>query len=114
MIGTNYLTGANLSGMDHLRQSIYKILTTPIGSRVMRRDFGSLIFQLTDSPVNARGKMKFIAATAAAIAKWEPRLKLTKVNISAVMAGKIIINIFGKINSGENIDLKININLVKI
>jgi phage baseplate assembly protein W len=41
MQGMNRNTGRKLSGVDHLRQSIVDILTTPIGSRVMRRDYGS-------------------------------------------------------------------------
>lgn len=37
MNGISATTGRPLSGIDHLRQSIRDILTTPIGSRVMRR-----------------------------------------------------------------------------
>jgi phage baseplate assembly protein W len=41
MIGTNATSRKPLAGIEHLRQSIRDILTTPIGSRIMRRDFGS-------------------------------------------------------------------------
>ena len=41
MNGINATTGAALSGMDHLRQSIRDILTTRVGTRVMRRAYGS-------------------------------------------------------------------------
>ena len=50
--GMNSQTGKRLSGMDHLRQSIIDILTTPIGSRVMRPGYGSRLFELVDAPVN--------------------------------------------------------------
>lgn len=41
MLGTDANTGKALEGMAHLRQSIRDILGTPLGSRVMRRDYGS-------------------------------------------------------------------------
>ena len=46
MTGMDRETGKSLSGIEHLRQSIRDILTTPIGSRVMRRDYGSRLFEL--------------------------------------------------------------------
>ncbi|HAL68756.1 MAG TPA: phage baseplate protein, partial [Pseudomonas sp.] len=36
MIGLDRRTGESISGLDHLRQSIEDILTTPLGSRRMR------------------------------------------------------------------------------
>lgn len=38
--GMSRHTGAALDGADHLAQSVADILGTPIGSRVMRRDYG--------------------------------------------------------------------------
>ena len=37
-LGMNASTGAALDGLDHLRQSIRNILSTPVGSCVMRQD----------------------------------------------------------------------------
>ena len=48
MIGMNAKTGKALSGVDHLKQSIQDIVTTPLGSRVMRRDYGCGLFDLLD------------------------------------------------------------------
>ena len=46
-------TGLSLSSeADQIRQSIQDILTTPIGTRIMRREYGSLLPQLIDSPFN--------------------------------------------------------------
>ena len=50
MNGINAHTGQALSGIDHLRQSIRDILTTRIGTRVMRRDYGSRLPTLVDTP----------------------------------------------------------------
>ena len=49
MRGMSAQTGAPLDGGERLAQSVRDILTTPIGSRVMRRDYGSQIFELITS-----------------------------------------------------------------
>ena len=41
MIGMDRRTGLPLSGIEHLRQSIEDILTTPLGSRRMLPEYGS-------------------------------------------------------------------------
>ena len=48
----NRATGRRITAADHLRQSVADIITTPIGSRVMRRDYGSLVPALIDQPHN--------------------------------------------------------------
>ena len=83
MIGTNALTGQPLAGDAHLEQSVGDILATPIGTRVGLRDYGSDLFDLVDAPLNALTRLRVIAATAGAIARWEPRLKLTRVLVGA-------------------------------
>lgn len=81
MTGVDAATGRALSGDAHLAQSIADILTTPIGSRVIRRDYGSTLFQLIDQPMNAVGRLRLFAAVAEALRRWEPRLQLTRVSI---------------------------------
>ena len=71
--------GVDIGGLAHLRQSVADILTTPIGSRVMRREYGSRLFDLVDRPANAATLLQLYAATALALARWEPRLKLQSV-----------------------------------
>jgi len=84
MNGMNVNTGKALSGLDHLRQSISDILSTPIGSRVMRRDYGSRLFTLVDAPGNGNNLVQLYAAVAEALAKWEPRFKLARVWVSGI------------------------------
>jgi len=38
MTGIDASTGKALGGIAHVRQSVRDILTTPLGTRVMRRD----------------------------------------------------------------------------
>lgn len=84
MRGTDATTGKRLTGIDHLRQSIRDILTTPLGSRIMRRDYGSRLFDLTDNPLNEVTLVEIFAATAEALMTWEPRLKVQRVQASSV------------------------------
>ncbi|MCA0905135.1 GPW/gp25 family protein [Ruegeria marisrubri] len=96
MYGISATTGRKLGGIDHLRQSIRDILTTPIGSRVMRREYGSRLFDLIDAPFSSSVKLDIIAATAEAIMTWEPRVLVESVSLSSFESGKIIIDLAGK------------------
>ena len=69
MIGTDSATGKHLAGLAHVRQSITDILTTPLGSRVYRPDYGSNLFNLIDAPLNTATLVQMYAATAEALAK---------------------------------------------
>lgn len=95
MRGTESTTGKALSGLDHLRQSIRDILTTPIGSRVMLRDYGSRIFDLVDAPINRQTIVDIYAATVEALAKWEPRIAVTRVYATSAEPGRITLSLEG-------------------
>jgi uncharacterized protein len=66
-VGMSATSGAALSDMAHLRQSIATILFTPVGSRVMRRSFGSLLPELIDQPDNPTTRVRLFAAVAGAL-----------------------------------------------
>ena len=96
MAGMSRDNGEALGGFDHLRQSIQDILTTPIGTRVHRRDYGSRLPRLVDRPINNSLVAEMVAATAEALDRWEPRLKLEKINIDSVSAdGQISLSLVG-------------------
>ena len=82
MTGMDAATGKVIAGTAHLAQSIGDILSTPIGSVVMLRDYGSALFELIDAPANALTRSRIYAATATALARWEPRIRLTRVTLS--------------------------------
>jgi hypothetical protein len=96
MDGIGAQNGKKLGGITHLRQSIRDILTTPKGSRVMRRDYGSDLFKLIDAPSNAATMAAIRAETADALARWEPRFKLTRVQIVTASAGSVTLDLTGK------------------
>lgn len=86
----NRFNGKQISPYNHIRQSITDILMTPVGTRVKRREYGSHLFDLIDTPGNGLGLIHVIAAAADAIERWEPRVKL--------MRGRLEINSSGRSN----------------
>ena len=95
MRGMHRATGQALSGKQHLKQSLQDLLTTPLGSRVMRPEYGSHLFELIDAPLNQATLAQMYAATAEAINRWEPRFVLKKVSINQATAGKIELDLQG-------------------
>lgn len=93
-------TGLAVSEMEHIRQSIADILTTPIGSRVMRRDYGSYLFELVDRPANEANQLLLMAASVQAVMLWEPRISLLAVDVSMDADGKVMISFDGVRNDG--------------
>ena len=81
--GMNRFDGRGLSESQHISQSIQDILTTPLGSRVMRRDYGSSIFELIDQPQSAAIKLQIMAAAVIALTRWEPRIRITEIEVIA-------------------------------
>jgi phage baseplate assembly protein W len=89
-------TGKLLGELAHLKQSIVDILTTPVGSRIMRRAYGSRLFELIDRPINDRLKVQIYSATAEALSKWEPRFRCSKVLLEAAEGGRIALLLEGE------------------
>ena len=101
-------TGRGIDDVKSLLQSIKDILTTPIGTRVMRRDYGSEIHRLLDLPLNSGNLLLIYAATADALAKWEPRfITETVAAVQGPNDGSIDITITGEyIPLGEKITIE--------
>lgn len=100
MTGLNKHTGTAVTSTDaHIRQAINDILTTPVGSRVMRRDYGSVLPDLIDQPLNEKTILRLYAATAAAVMYWEPRFKITLISLSFTKNGTATVEISGSIGT---------------
>lgn len=76
--------GTVLSEIDHIRQSIQDILITPVGSRVMRRNYGSHLFELIDEPLNHQTFLKLSVLSVQAIEQWEQRVKVHKAQVEVL------------------------------
>lgn len=96
MNGIDATTGGRLGGLDHLRQSIRDILTTPIGTRVMRRAYGSRLYQLVDAPLNQSTLLDLFTATAEALATWEPRIDVQQVTATEAGPGRVVLELRGR------------------
>ena len=103
MIGIDRHTGAALSGVEHLRQSIADILTTPVGSRRMRPSYGCQVRRFVDMPINSGWKSAVQAEVAHALNLWESRFKLQSVRVTAVLDGVISFELNGAKRRGAGI-----------
>ncbi|WP_286797824.1 GPW/gp25 family protein [Psychrobacter sp. UBA6291] len=79
--GMSRSTGQRIDQTNHILQSVRDILMTPIGSRVMRRDYGSLLPFLIDSPINAYFIMQLRASVIHALMRWETRVTPTRIEL---------------------------------
>lgn len=85
-LGMNANSGRSIADIDHIRQSIHDILTTPRGSRVMRRDYGSDLFYLIDQPQTPALRLQIMAAVIIALTEWEPRVRVSQIDIEPAQA----------------------------
>ncbi|WP_298165393.1 GPW/gp25 family protein [Novosphingobium sp.] len=81
LTGMDRSTGKVLSGDAHLAQSIGDIISTPLGTRPMRRDYGCLLPELLDRPLTRATRLLASVAIAMAVARWEPRVIVRKVEL---------------------------------
>lgn len=100
-LGMNSQTGLSISEVEHIRQSVRDILVTPIGSRVMRREYGSLLSALIDQPQSPALRRQIMAACYSAIQKWEPRISLTAITFErSETDGGLYVDITGTRSTG--------------
>lgn len=95
MKGMNAKTGRAIYDIDHLNQSVGDVLLTPNVSRLMRREYGSQLFNLIDQAANPALHLRLYAAIAMALLRWEPRLQLSRIQISQQSNGQSIVDIEG-------------------
>lgn len=107
MRGMDAATGKPLAGVAHLQQSIRDILATRVGTRVHRRPYGSDVPRLIDRPANQALIVDVYAAAAEALARWEPRLKISRMKIDRLAVGQLSLTIDGSYReNGQDIRLE--------
>lgn len=109
----NRETGGAITTLDHISQSITDILTTRIGTRVMRREYGSLLPELVDQPFNDVTRLRVYASTVMALMRWEPRISLSRVQFVGVsLQGETVMDLQGTVvDSNEPLSLSIPLQL---
>jgi phage baseplate assembly protein W len=66
---------------SEIEQAIMIILSTPIGSRVMRPTFGSRLHELIFAPNNSQTIAQARRYVEEALGMWEPRIELKAVDV---------------------------------
>ncbi len=95
-------TGRWIGELDHIKQSIQDILTTPIGERTARREYGSIIPDLIDQPINDA----LILQLYTLISKWENRISIEQITVSDLRAGALVFDLEAiHIATGERLNL---------
>ncbi|WP_196615760.1 GPW/gp25 family protein [Citrobacter braakii] len=100
-IGMSRNDGQAIADTDHLRQSVRDILLTPQGSRLARREYGSLLSALIDQPQNPALRLQIMSAVYVALNRWEPRLTLDSITINGNFDGSMVVELTGHSNNGE-------------
>jgi len=95
MNGMNKASGKPLADFLHLKQSITDILTTPIGSRPMRRDYGSRLFTRIDAPLTGDLVAEIYADVVDALFNYEPRFEVSSVSVVSVGLGTLVLDLEG-------------------
>ncbi|MDP8176353.1 GPW/gp25 family protein [Pasteurella skyensis] len=112
----NKQTGERLTDEKaHIQQSIQDILLTAVGSRVMRRDYGSYLYKLIDRPISHALTLQISACCVMALKKWEHRIEVTRFLVSFnqdMENPAITAEIEATIKDGGNTKLKAGIQLV--
>ena len=100
-LGMNRSDGLTVTDLEHISQSIGDILRTPVGSRVMRRDYGSLLASMIDQPQTPALRLQIMAACYSAIQKWEPRVNLSTITFErSETDGGLYVDITGTSSTG--------------
>ena len=98
--------------LDSIRLSITDIMTTPIGTRIMRKDYGSKIPDLIDQPMNDILMIQLYSEIYTPILKWENRISIEQINIHEVGHGKLIMDLDAvHITTDQSINLNIPIKM---
>lgn len=97
--GMNQAGTGTLADSDHLWQSVKDVLLTPLGSRVMRRTYGSLLPDLLDEPQNETTRLQLMSAAVIALTQWEPRIALNRVNVNFTKSGAVTVELGGLITT---------------
>ena len=107
-IGMSQGNGRAITDTDHLRPSVRDILLTPQGSRIARREYGSLLSELIDQPQNPALRLQIMSAVYVALSRWEPRLTLDSITIDSSFDGSMVVELTGQRDNGAPVSLSVS------
>ncbi len=103
-------TGLTISEIESIEQSIGDIVTTPLGSRPMRRDYGSIVPDLIDQPMNDVLILKMYSAIYTPVSRWETRINIASINITHIGSEYMTLDL-GSVHTITGQSLNLNIPL---
>ena len=107
--GTDADTGGWLSGVELLKQNVYRIITTPIGTRVFKPTFGSTLPTLVAKPLTNETILRMRHSIMTALQKWEPTLEIDDIIVDQrPTEGVIGITVVGRY-LGEVVEIDLEI-----
>ncbi len=86
--------GEKVEGIEDLKQEIYLILSTPLGSIPHMPEFGSKIYEYIDRPMTI-AKALIIGEAYRAIKRNCTRFKVSSIKLSTISPGKYVFKISG-------------------
>ena len=89
------LDGSELSEQEHILQSLEDITTTPIGTRIMRRDYGTQLADLIDQPISEALYLKIYSTLYVAYLRWEDRIDISQIQVAEIQNGQLVLDITG-------------------
>jgi uncharacterized protein len=105
LTGMSAVSGEALGGLEHLRQSIWDILTTRRGERIMRPEYGSRLHELIDQPVNAGFLVDLYYECVVAIHRWEPRVRVVRIAADAIHPGRVTLDLIARVDGSHPVVL---------
>lgn len=108
LVGVDRRTGKAISGIDHLHQSIEDLITTRIGSRVIRPEYGSYLPAMVDLGITPGLASAYQAEVSRAIQRWYPIFAIKSVRAVSITGGQITFSIAG-IYMGDNLTLELTV-----
>ncbi len=85
--------GMRLTSGDDVEASIYLIIMTVPGERVMRPEFGCEIWSHLYAPINASTLGQMAHAVRQALARWEPRIEVEEIRVVPRRGADAIVDI---------------------
>ena len=82
MKGMDPQTGEMVEGEVQLQCDLNAIFSTPIGSRVMRRDYGAALIQFVDAPINQYTISKIQSSIASTLMSYMTQFHLKEISVT--------------------------------
>lgn len=104
--------GSTLTELEHIQQSLEDIATTPIGSRIVRREYGTLLANLMDQPISEALYLKIYSTLYSAYVRWEDRIEISQINVADIQKSQLILDIVGFLKTnGNEVNMSIPVKL---